>query len=241
MILSILTSMVVYESLNDCERYFIPDASQSEIDRAKEVLFNTKVEEYLNYMTTSEANEEAKSAVKTCFSPVLLPMHKMLTECNSIHLSLKFVDKREGKTIFEKSCNDVGWSSNDCRKCMNFDLRRIDIDCGGATVMPNGERAYYDKYFNLSRYPDEARIFLKNEPNELEITKAKRAIAKQIIRDSDGIYLRQIEECWYNRESKFQISNYKNEWLAQQYIMDDQAKVAFKISTYIIAIFGPGA
>ena len=58
---------------------------------------------------------------------------------------------------------------------------------------------WHNQYFNLSHFPSEARVFLKNEPNKLETTKAKRAIAKQIIIDSDGkISLLQIEKCWYN-------------------------------------------
>ena len=31
---------------------------------------------------------------------------------------------------------------------------------------------------------------------------------------------------------------YKSEWLVQHYFLDDQTKFAFKIATYIIAIFG---
>ena len=184
----------------DWGRYFVqPDASQSEINRAKEVLFNAKVEEYLSYLNESEAKKMAKHPVETCFTPAILSMHKKVLECNSVYVSFtkRFYGKEdlleyleiEKKTFWEELCEGVGLSSKDCDGCMEY---KKTLDTCQFTRWRN-------QYFNLSLYPGEARIFLKNEPNELETTEAKKAIAKQIILNSDGeISILQIEKCWYN-------------------------------------------
>ena len=184
----------------ECGRYFVhPDASQSEINRAKEVLFNAKVEEYLSYLNESEAKKMAKHPVETCSTPTILSMHKKVLECNSVYVSFtkRFYGKEdlleyleiEKKTFWEELCEGVGLSSKDCDGCMEYKK----------TLETCQFIRWRNQYFNLSLYPGEARIFLKNEPNELETTEAKKAIAKQIILNSDGeISILQIEKCWYN-------------------------------------------
>ena len=184
----------------ECGRYFVhPDASQSEINRAKGVLFNAKVEKYLSYLNESEAKKMAKQTVETCFTPAILTMHKKVLECNIVYVSFtkRFYGKEdlledleiEKKTFWEELCEGVGLSSKDCDGCMEY---KKTLDTCQFT-------RWHNQYFNLSLYPSEARIFLKNEPNELETTEAKKAIAKQIILNSDGeISILQIEKCWYN-------------------------------------------
>ena len=150
----------------DWGRYFVqPDASQSEINRAKEVLFNAKVEEYLSYLNESEAKKMAKHPVETCFTPAILSMHKKVLECNSVYVSFtkRFYGKEdqlqiEQKTFLEELCENVGLSSKDCNGCMEY---KKTFDTCQFT-------RWHNQYFNLSHFPSEARVFLKNEPNKLQ-------------------------------------------------------------------------